>query len=71
VSTIDFPSQVAAQVAAVTAATATASSKLQQLSQLGSDPQTYSAAANSSGLVTAFDQVDSATRTLNSALLNL
>src|ERR1019366_1033954 len=71
VSTIDFPSQLAPQVAAVTAATATASGKLQQLSQLGADPQTYSAAANASGLVTVFDRVDSTTRTLNSALLNL
>jgi hypothetical protein len=71
VSTIEFPSQVAPQVAAVTAAAAAASGKLQQLSRLGSDPQTYSAAANSSDLVTAFDLVDSATRTLNSALLNL
>jgi hypothetical protein len=71
VSTIDFPSQVAPQVAAVTAATATASGKLQQLSQLGSDPQTYGTAANTAGLATAFGRVDSATRTLNSALLNL
>jgi Domain of unknown function (DUF4389) len=71
VSTIDFPSQVAPQVAAVTAAAATAGAELQQLSQLGSDPEAYSAADNSSGLATAFDRVDSATRTLNSALLNL
>ena len=71
VSAIDFPSQVAPQVAAVTAATATASGKLQQLSQLGADPQAYAAAANSSNLVTVFDQVDSTTRTLNSALLGL
>jgi Domain of unknown function (DUF4389) len=71
VSTIDFPSRVAPEVAAVTAATATASGKLEHLSQLGSDPQTYSAAANSSDLVTAFDAVDSTTRTLNSALLTL
>ena len=71
VSSIDFPTQVIPQVAAVTAASAAASGKLEQLSQLGSNPQTYSAAANSSDLATAFDRVDSATRTLNSALLNL
>jgi Domain of unknown function (DUF4389) len=71
VATIDFPSQVAPQVAAVTAAAATASAKLQQLSQLGSDPQTYAAAATNSNLVTVFDRVDSTTRSLNSALLNL
>ena len=71
VSTIDFPSQVAPQVAAVSAAATSAGAKLEQLSQLGSDPQAYSAAANNSGLVTVFDQVDSTTRTLNSALLNL
>jgi hypothetical protein len=71
VSTIGFPSQVAPQVAAVTAAAAAAGARLQQLSQLGADPQAYTAAANSSSLVTVFDQVDSTTRTLNSALLNL
>ena len=71
VSGIDFPSQVAPQVAAVVAAAGTASDKLRQLSQLGADPQAYSSAANSSDLVTAFNRVDSTTRTLNSALLNL
>jgi len=71
VSTIDFPFSVASQVSAVASAAGAASTKLEQLAQLGSDPQAYASAANSAGLDTAVQQVDSTTRSLNSALLAL
>ena len=71
VATIDFPAQVAPQVSAVTSAAGAAAGKLEQLAQLGSDPQAYATAATSAGLATAFQQVDTTTRSLNSALLAL
>jgi Domain of unknown function (DUF4389) len=71
VGSINFPSQVTTQVAAVTSATSAASAELQQLSQLGSDPQAYVSAARNSNLQVLFDHIDSTSRTLNSALIAL
>jgi hypothetical protein len=71
VTTIDFPSRVDAQVAAVTSSADVAAATLHHLAQLGSDPQTYITAVNSAGLGAIFQRVDSTTRSLNSALLDL
>ena len=71
VSTTDFPSRVDSQVAAVTTSAGAAAATLERLAQLGSDPQTYISAVNSAGLAAAFQLVDSTTRSLNSALLDL
>ena len=71
VSTTDFPSEVASEVAAVISASGAASAKLEQLAQLGTNPQAYVSAINSAGLQAAFQKVDSTTRSLNSALLTL
>ncbi len=71
VSTIDFPSGVASERAAVVSSSAAAAATLEHLSTLGADPQTYIAAVNSAGLRPAFQLVDSTTRSLNAALLNL
>ncbi len=71
VSTIDFPSGVASERVAVVSSSAAAAATLEHLSTLGADPQTYIAAVNSAGLRPAFQLVDSTTRSLNAALLNL
>jgi hypothetical protein len=68
---ISFPSSVQPQVSDVQNAVDTATFKVIALSRLGSeDPQTYNSAVNSVNLQGLFDQIQTDTQSLNSALIH-
>jgi Domain of unknown function (DUF4389) len=68
VSSIDYPSDVSADVAQVQTAVGQASATLTRLSQVGSDVNSYLSAADSSNIVSELGNVTTATSQLESAL---
>jgi hypothetical protein len=70
INSISFPSFVQSQVSGLQAAIASETQRVNGLSKAGSDPQAYESAVNSANLQGGFNQIETATQSLNSALIS-